>query len=244
MNTGIKFLLLLPAFFLLLSCKEDPCPPISTTTDTIEVLPLGDSRVEGFRSEFESYRYELWKNLIQNGWEVDFIGSRVDEGAYPNVNDLCFDKDHEGTGGATTLSILETLESLTLAKEPEVVLLGIGGNDLTETSQSVSEVLENIGQIVMNLQARNDSVIIFLEQIAPGTTEFMTADLTATFLSFNQQIPALTTSLSTEASKVIVVDMAQDWSDSYMADVVHYNEAGAKVVADRYYQAMEMHVER
>jgi len=34
--------------------------------------------------------------------------------------------------------------------------------------------------------------------------------------------------------------MASNWSDEYMADAVHYNEAGAKEVAGRYFEAMEM----
>ena len=47
------------------ACNEDEIvvlPPVQD--DVLSILPLGDSRVEGLRLEFESYRYELWKNLV------------------------------------------------------------------------------------------------------------------------------------------------------------------------------------
>ena len=38
-------------------------------------MSLGSSRVEGERPNFESYRYELWKKLIDNNFTFDFIGT-------------------------------------------------------------------------------------------------------------------------------------------------------------------------
>ena len=39
-----------------------------------------DSDEEGY----ESYRYELWKECVQNNFQIDFIGQQYDDGAYPN----------------------------------------------------------------------------------------------------------------------------------------------------------------
>ena len=39
------------------------------STSKNKILPLGASRVEGARPDFESYRYELWKLLEEGGWE-------------------------------------------------------------------------------------------------------------------------------------------------------------------------------
>ena len=44
---------------------------------------------------------------------------------------------------------------------------------------------------------------------------------------------------TTTNSKVVIVDMASTWSDAYMADEVHYNEAGSAEVAGRYFEAMK-----
>jgi hypothetical protein len=37
---------------------------------------------------------------------------------------------------------------------------------------------------------------------------------------------------------VIVVDMATGFTDIFLADEIHYNEAGAEFIANRYYEAL------
>ena len=48
---------------------------------------------------FESYRYGLWKNLVDYGYDFDFVGSQKDYGTYAEYLDQEFYKDHEGQGG-------------------------------------------------------------------------------------------------------------------------------------------------
>ncbi len=238
---SLLFSLLLLANF---GCEQDICAPTPASDSAIKILPLGDSRVEGGPPEYDSYRYALWSLLTQNAWETDFVGSRIDEYPYEEVDGKCFDNEHEGTGGAMTQDILNTLQGLNLAAEADVVLLGIGGNDLTDGGLGVAEVIDNMEQIISALQTRNDSVIIFVEQIAPGRSDFMTPDLQAAIDQFNQQVADLRALQNNTNSKVIIVDMAQGWSDDYMADEVHYNQAGGEVVAQRYFQAIQSNVVR
>ncbi|MEL7533972.1 MAG: SGNH/GDSL hydrolase family protein [Bacteroidota bacterium] len=244
MKNRIKSLLLAIFVITTLSCREENCTPQTTADTAIRILPLGDSRVEGATPDFDSYRYELWKLLTQNAWETDFVGSREDDYPYAEVDGKCFDKEHEGSGGAMTGDIIKTLQSLKLEKEADVALLGIGGNDLVDGGLEVASVIDNMKQIISALQARNDSVIIFVEQIAPGRSDFMTADLQSTFEQFNQQILDLVDPQTSSPSKVIVINMAQDWQDAYMADEVHYSQAGAQVVAKRYFEAIQANVVR
>jgi len=233
-------------FSLFAACQDElkDCPPVARTEETINLLTLGDSRVEGERGSHESYRYELWKLLVTNNWDVDFIGSRSDEGDYERFQTLCFDRDHEGTGGAMTTDILRTLSTTNFEYTPEVVLLGIGGNDLLDGGQAAEPIISNISQIIDDLRALNSSVIILLEQIAPGHSSIMTEELTKNFLQFNEAIGELALSKADSLSPLIAIDMARDWNDSYMPDEVHYNEAGAKLIAERYYQAFEQIVKR
>lgn len=242
----MRILIFLCVALLLFSfgCDQEACQGPLPGPNAIKIIPLGDSRVEGAPDDFESYRYELWKKLVSNKWEVDFIGSRYDDHKYAKVDEKCFDGDHEGTGGATTTSLLATLEGLKLKETPEVALLGIGGNDLADAGSPVELVLENLEKIVRNLQNRNDSMVIFLEQIAPGTEAFMTPALTSAFLDYNASLPAFANRLTTPTSKIILINMAEGWSDSLLADPVHYNEEGARLVANRYYQAIEENIEQ
>lgn len=244
MNYSICSILVF-SFLLSVSCEEELSTPINPANcqDCITILPLGDSRVEGGSPEFESYRYELWKQLVESNISVDFVGSREDRASYPTVDSQSFDIDHEGTGGATTNSILEVVNAKVNSENaPQVVLLGIGGNDLTE-GQSVDATINNINEIIDYLQQQNNDVVILLEQIAPGLSSFMTDELQATFLAFNEQILTVAADQTDLNANVLVVDMSEGWSDDYMADDVHYNAIGAKVVADRYFDTLEAYFE-
>jgi lysophospholipase L1-like esterase len=42
----------------------------------------------------------------------------------------------------------------------------------------------------------------------------------------------------TSFSKVITMDMAAGFNDSYLADDVHYNGAGAAFIANRYFDVL------
>ena len=212
---------------------------VSFPTDAA-ILPLGDSRVAGDRPVYESYRYELWKNLLDNGWTFDLVGDQLDGAEYPAYNSLSFDPDHAGVSGATSGQTLTRVrETITVENAPDIVLLGIGGNDYLQGAGTPEEAIDNINAIIDHLQGVNPEVIIFLEQIAPALSFFMFPSVQADFDQFNADILVTAAEQSDGSSIVIAVDMAADWSDAYLADIVHYNETGAKVVADRYDAAMD-----
>ncbi|MEM1000916.1 MAG: GDSL-type esterase/lipase family protein [Bacteroidota bacterium] len=231
---------------LTVSCQKEAITPSPTpsSSSALKILPLGDSRVQGGPPEHESYRYELWKNFVNANWEVDFIGRYRDEFSYATVSSRTFDPDHQGLGGEITTGLLTTLRSYQTGESPDVALLGIGGNDLVENANTPAVAAENIRQMVVELRRLNPNVTIFIEQIAPGRSDLMSAELTAKWTDFQTNIATLATEMNTTASKVVVVDMATGWSDSLMPDAVHYNQAGAKFVADRYFTAISANVAR
>ncbi|MBU2939510.1 hypothetical protein KO494_08150 [Lacinutrix sp. C3R15] len=210
----------------------------NVNTNTITILPLGDSRVEGATSNSVSYRYDLWKNLTSNQWNFDYIGTQNDNTVYPLLLGKSFDPDHEGIGGSETEDILENInEVLESSGTPDVVLLGIGGNDLVRNIP-VTEIIDNLNQIIDILQNDNTNVTIFLERIAPGRSNVMTNETTETYNVFLENLAVLSLEQTNETSKIILVDMASNWTDAYMADNLHYNQLGAKEIADRYYEAI------
>ena len=76
-----------------------------------KIMPLGASRVQGFSPWFESYRYELWKDLIDGGWDFDYLGTETETGSYPNYEGLSFDPDHR-ENELDIEQIFEELESI------------------------------------------------------------------------------------------------------------------------------------
>ena len=189
---------------------------------------------------YESYRYELWKNLIDNNYNFDFIGREKDYGTYPLYAGLEFDNDHEGSGGFESEDVLANIdEILTTIASPDIVLLSIGGNDLLDGGNPPSEPIANIVELVGKLQTHNSNITIFLERIAPANNETMTSSLTNKLNDFNSQIVTIANSLTSNTSKVIALDMNTNFNESYLADDVHYNELGAKFIADIYFNGIQ-----
>ncbi|MFT5821286.1 MAG: hypothetical protein ACI8ZM_002538 [Crocinitomix sp.] len=232
------------AVITLASCKTECILPIEETNsklfpDNAKILLLGDSRVEGNRPDFESYRYELWKNLVDTDWTFDLIGYETDPASYDTYKGLTFDPDHMGFGGYMTGDI-HSIVKRDIGNDfvPNIVLLGIGGNDLLG-EVSANKAIKNIKKTIEILQCNNPNVIIFIEQIAPARSDIMTEDKMRLLEDFTGQIISLATEQSNVNSFIIPVDMQTGWTDDYMVDESHYNTEGAAFIADRYSTAMD-----
>jgi lysophospholipase L1-like esterase len=189
---------------------------------------------------FESYRYELWKNLVENNYSFDFLGTINDNGSYDDYNGQSFDKNHEGIGGFESEDVLDNINEVLLNIDtPDLILLSIGGNDLLDGGNPPSEPISNITQLINELQNYNSYITIFLEQIAPASNNTMTTQLTQIINDFNSQIVTLANSSTNNNSNVIAIDMYSDFNESYLADDVHYNEVGAKFIADKYFSGIQ-----
>ena len=122
-------------------------------------MPLGASRVAGNWPDYESFRHYLWKDLIENDWSFDFIGTREDGAIYPLVDSTFFDPDHEGVGGHTSDEILVGLFTwLRETGAPDVVLFSSpGGNDILNREPTES-IVNNIQGIIDILQKVNPNI--------------------------------------------------------------------------------------
>jgi lysophospholipase L1-like esterase len=223
----LKYYLLIIALVLFACNKDDdatPAPPIPSL-------------------EHESYRAYLWEHMFFSQWSFEFVGSRVDSDFYPGMLGLLFDRDHEGVSGIQTQGVLDNLENtLSVSPTPDVVLLGLGGNDLQAGQKKVSEVITNLHTIINRLQTQNPRVIIFIEQIAPIKDKLKFRKLTRKVIEFNEAIPHLAQATATNQSKVIVVDMHTGWKRHFFADDVHYNKRGAIEAASRYFFSIHQHL--
>lgn len=204
-----------------------------------KIMPLGASRVQGARPVFESYRYELWKLLIDGNWNFDYIGTMDDTAGYPDYSGQMFDNDHEGRGGWTSGQILSGINGwLSQAGAPDIVLFSSpGGNDALQ-GLPYSTAINNINLIIDAIQAANPNVTIIIEKLAPARSDQMTPALTTYFNQMQQDVVTIANQQSTATSQVLVVDIAAGFTDSFFADSVHYNEAGANFVASKYYDVL------
>ena len=243
-------LLLISFFFLiiLVGCKPSDDKENETCKSSegkVAIMPLGASRVQGNRPVFESYRYALWKELINGNWSVDFVGTQTDSSHYDDYQNYCFDDDHEGHSGWTSKQINNAIgDWLKKTDTPDVVLFSSpGGNDALQ-GETLASILPNIIAIIDKIQAHNPNVTILIEQMTPAKSIFMNAEITAAFEQIHTIIGEIASRKTTETSKVIAVDMATGFSDKFLADNIHYNVEGAKFVAEKYYDKLIPYLEK
>lgn len=241
MNIKVTVLILGITFLIFgTGIKANDSTPKPQSNSINKILLLGASRVEGARPEFESYRYKLWKDLKENNWTFDFIGTQSDNASYPTFNKQTFDHDHEGRGGWTSGQIYSGINDwLNDTGSPDIVLFSSpGGNDALE-GLPYEQAVANIISIIDTLQANNPNVTIIIEQMAPGRSDIMTPKLTDFFEKLQQEVLNIARNKTTSTSQVISVDMFTGFNDHLLADDVHYNEAGAEFIATRYYEVLE-----
>jgi len=204
------------------------------------IMPLGASRTAGKSPKHESYRYELWKILIENNFSFDFIGTRKDLASYPQFENKSFDNDHEGKGGINTVGILAGLKDwLKQSGSPDIVLFeSPGGNDFLQ-GKGYEETILNINEIIDILQENNPKVTIIIEQTAPVRSSLMMPNVEKALNKLHHDVVIIASKQSTDLSKVITVDMFTGFNDSLLADPVHYNNAGAAFIARRYYDVLK-----
>ena len=224
--------------------NDDVTIPKPQSNSINKIRPLGASRVEGARPDYESYRYELWKDLKENNWTFDFIGTQTDEASYPDFESNNFDQDHEGRGGWTSGEILNGLDNwLYETGSADIVLLSApGGNDALQ-GLPYAQAVSNINAIIDRLQAANPNITIIIEQMAPGRSDIMTPQLTDFFEQMQTEVLTMASSHTTATSQVLAIDMFTGFNDGLLADDVHYNDEGAVFIANRYYNVLVMLLE-
>jgi len=191
------------------------------------VMPLGDSITEA-ETGFSSYRYWLWNELLDDGYDVDMVGSM--SGVYngPPLNPD-FDQDHEGHWGWRADEILGQLAVWAAATQPEVVLLHLGHNDLWQ-GQGVASTIADLSAIIDVLRTENPTVTVLFAQVIPSTVSGLSE-----IPGLNTEIATLAASLTTPGSPVVVVDQWTGFdpvTDTY--DGVHPNALGEQKMAARW----------
>ncbi len=220
---------------------------------TIKFLPLGDS-ITHAEVNRASYRYFLWKKLIDAGVEFDFVGSmnsQLDtyskgETPQPDYKGQAFDKDHEGHfawevnhiwGGRNpnnntgSGSLGEWMQSYDF----DIALVHLGTNDAF-MGQDNNQTANELKAIVEKLREDNPNVVTLLAKVIPtakGKREAAAVEQLAGL------IPAVVDEINTDESPVILVDMFEGFDVNELTyDGVHPNEKGEMEMAERWFKAI------
>jgi hypothetical protein len=211
--------------------------------DTITIAPYGNSITQA-AGDRQSYRYPLWKKLIDANIAFDFVGSmNTNFGGNPSRPDYKgkkFDMDHEGHWGWRADEILnksgDNINNWLTRYTPDMVLLHIGTNDCIQ-GQNKDGTLDEIKQIIGKLRADNPNVVIFLANLIPCNSA------SASVNDLNSGIKPLATQLTTTVSPVIFVDQntgINPQTDLY--DGIHPGPTGEEKMAQKWFDAIKTYL--
>ncbi|MFT2008273.1 GDSL-type esterase/lipase family protein [Pontibacter sp. 13R65] len=236
--------------FLLLICL---IIPFCSLAQALKIMPLGNSLTQADKDNL-SYRYHLWKKLLDAEANIDFIGSQQSNHGgsptWPSYKGKSFDQNHEGHWGWTSDHILngvdngENAGSLPIwlnTHKPDIVLLHLGSNDMFRNG-SVTETADRLKEVVRLLRQTNAGVIILMAKLFPADPSVVGQQEAQKIPLLNAEIDKLAKELHTSKSPVVLVDQhtgidPKSGADTY--DGVHPNEAGEEKMAARWFKALQ-----
>ncbi|MDR3707889.1 MAG: SGNH/GDSL hydrolase family protein [Capsulimonadaceae bacterium] len=222
----------------------------TTTERRLRIMALGDSITGGTKSS-TSYRYYLSKSLRESNFApFSFVGSLDGIAFGQPPPDTDWDMRHEGHPGWTAEEIVQgTLDrrdwkagklggagGWANVYQPDVVLLDIGLNDLSQ-GRSPKQAAASVGQVVDALRKANPYVAIALAQVTPEWDgEFGSRGVP----EFNDRLQLLALKKTTLASPIVVVDLYTGIDPIRdLVDGVHPTDDCHRKLADRWLPAVE-----
>ncbi len=206
---------------------QNPTPtqtPKPTPKATIKIMPLGDSITDGI-TVAGAYRTKLWKNITNNGFTVDFVGSMVG-----GPNDLG-DRNHEGHSGWRIDQISNNINTWMDTYKPQIVLLHIGTNDISQKydlNNAPNRLSGLIDKICSKLPAGGK---LYVASIIPISY--------ADVRSYNSQISGVVQNKANQGKPVYMVDMYSALTTRDLADGVHPNSNGYNKMGDVWFNAIK-----
>ena len=169
-------------------CDDSPTAPSSLT-----VVAFGDSITAGIGTSGNND----YVSVLSNRTGVSIINA--------------------GRPGDTTASALTRIDSAVLARDADIVIVFLGGNDLLQ-GVPVQQRIANISAIVQ--QIRSDGAAIILVGVGSGVLD-----------PFEGTLPGIASQTSSTLVPAVLDGIFG--VPSLMADLIHPNNAGHAIIADR-----------
>lgn len=204
----------------------------------VNIMPFGDSVTSFGSSPESSYRYWLWQDLQNAGFNnIDFVGSSFGVGdGSPQFTD--FDQSYEGGGNDWTSATALGDAQNAANHNPDIVLLDFGSNDFGE-GWDLDTTRSNLDQTIEIIRATNPNVIIL---IAKPTGWVTTNDKAAN--KFKSQLSSTISKVAKDEKKAGANIKVVNLFGSFNArkdtkDGTHPNVQGEQKIARKYFSALK-----
>lgn len=215
---------LLKQYLLGIITKFPKVPVVSTTR---KIMPLGDSITDGFNVP-GGYRIKLWKDITDNGYKVDFVGSSSNGPAELG------DRDHEGHTGWHIDQLDANINAWMDSAKPEIVMLQIGTNDILH-NYDMTTAPSRLNSLIEKICAKlPDGGKLYVAKITPLGKDYPYQKVS----SYNNQVAELVANKAKQGKPVYLVDMYSVLTADDLADGIHPGRSGYDKMADAWYNAI------
>ena len=210
---------------------------ISLKAAAFSVCAVGDSITRG-ASNFTAHRVALENEFDALGWIVEWKGT-VSNASYGSINPC------EGYSSKNAEYIAGQYESHATSVAADVLLLHAGHNYNADPATSspaylpeadiIAAVTNAHARIIAAARTQNPNVVVLYAKVITSSL-----DKYSYIPALNTAIGALGAELNTDASPVVVVDMADGWDPSTdcVSDGVHPTATGAAKMAKKWMAAI------
>ncbi|AJR18367.1 hypothetical protein KR76_11780 [Pimelobacter simplex] len=196
----------------------------------MRILILGDSVSQGSSGDW-TWRYRLWRRLVDAGVAFDLVGPRddlwdlrADAPGAMSYADPDFDRDHAARWGMFAGMPDVPVASLVTTYQPDVVVVMLGINDLIWTDQAPAEVAARVGDLVAAARSARPDVDVVLSEV----TQHWFPDAP----ELNAQLALLAQAATTASSRVVLAAAAAGYDvDRDTWDTSHPNARGEVRIA-------------
>ncbi len=122
----------------------------------LRYMPFGDSI-----TDYGCWRPWLGQKLKQDGYIIDFVGTRRAEAACNNLN---YDRDHEGHPGHQAVNIVkdrQLVDWLGLNK-PDIITMHLGTVDIVLAQRKAADIITALSTLVDQMRASNPAMRIIV----------------------------------------------------------------------------------
>lgn len=217
-----------------------PCPAAGTAC---VILPFGDSITYGYgTTDLGGYRSLVFGLAVADSKSLTFVGGSADGPS--TLAGRPFPRNHEGHSSYTidgSLGITPLVDQGLITKyKPNIVLLMIGTNDMSQTLD-LPNAPTRLGKLIDKIVAGAPNALIVVAKITPSQKEPANTNTQA----YNAALPAIVQTRVSQGKHVVLVDMYtpfvanSNWKSAYMTDSVHPKEAGYRLMGDVWYSAIK-----
>ena len=218
--------------------------------NTVKIMPMGDSVTARGNTPESSYRYWLWKDLQDAGFNnFVFLGNQngVSDGAPANSD---FDQHYEGGGPGgdawSTDSGMKAAPSAARSK-PDFLLLDLGSNDIIfGIDPATTEA--NLRTIIEDFAAANPNIIILLAKPTPFAVDPVATSQEKKLERRQQsQLAAIASKVGKTEKQaginVIVVNLFGGYNvNTDTKDGTHPNVRGEQKIARKYFTVLKKYM--